>query len=110
MPNAPAGNPAVNHAGIGNYSYYTDQPGSYGDIWPWRDGYRGLLEKDRWYCIELQVKLNDLSSEQVIYVDISNLRNSEFAGGDVGNGRHGSKPNFGSFADLDNASELMVTG
>ena len=30
----------------------------YGDIWVWQRGYRGFLEKNRWYCIEQQVKLN----------------------------------------------------
>ena len=40
------------------YCYHADQPGAYGDIWLWKTGYRGFLEKNRWYCIEQHVKLN----------------------------------------------------
>ena len=32
--------------------------GDYGDIWVWQNGYRGFLEKNRWYSIEQYLKLN----------------------------------------------------
>jgi len=54
----PADNPLAGRHPIGTYCYHADQPGSYGDIWLWKTGYRGFLEKNRWYCVEQYVKLN----------------------------------------------------
>ena len=54
----PADNPLGGRHPIGTYCYHADQPGVYGDIWLWKTGYRGFLEKNRWYCIEQYVKLN----------------------------------------------------
>jgi hypothetical protein len=43
---------------IGFYCYHMDMKGRYGSNWLWdRDGL-GLLENNRWYCIEEYVKLN----------------------------------------------------
>lgn len=44
---------------IGTYCYHADMQGQYGDIWLWQKGYRGYLEKNRWYAIEQYLKLND---------------------------------------------------
>jgi len=54
----PEGNPLAGLVPVGNYVYHADMEGQYGDIWNWLDGYGGLLEKDRWYCLEQHVKLN----------------------------------------------------
>lgn len=45
--------------GIGNYLYHVDaKRGGYGEMGGWERGPTGLLEKNRWYCIEHYVKLN----------------------------------------------------
>ncbi|MCS6851669.1 MAG: DNRLRE domain-containing protein [Gemmataceae bacterium] len=54
----PADNPLGGRHPIGNYVYHADMTDNYGDIWLWTRGYRGFLEKNCWYCIEQQVKLN----------------------------------------------------
>ena len=55
----PAGdNPLAGRHPIGTYCYHADMAGQYGDSWVWGRGALGLLENDRWYCIEQQIKLN----------------------------------------------------
>jgi hypothetical protein len=54
----PAGNPLAGLQPIGTYCYHAEMRDTYGDIWVWQRGYRGFLEKNRWYCLEQQVKLN----------------------------------------------------
>jgi hypothetical protein len=54
----PEGNPLAGVVPVGNYVYHADMPGQYGDIWIWLGGYGGLLEKNRWTCLEQYVKLN----------------------------------------------------
>jgi hypothetical protein len=54
----PEGNPLAGLQPIGTYCYHAEMRGTYGDVWVWQRGYRGFLEKNRWYCIEQQVKLN----------------------------------------------------
>lgn len=43
---------------IGTYCYHADMKSKYGDVWPWREKGRGLIEKNRWYCIEQHLMLN----------------------------------------------------
>jgi len=43
---------------IGFYCYHVDMKGRYGSNWKWDRDDRGLLENNRWYCIEQYVKLN----------------------------------------------------
>jgi hypothetical protein len=43
---------------IGFYCYHMDMKGRYGSDWVWDREERGLLENNRWYCIEQYVKLN----------------------------------------------------
>lgn len=43
---------------IGYYCYHMDMRGQYGSEWRWDRDDRGLLENNRWYCIEQYVKLN----------------------------------------------------
>ena len=51
-------NPLAGSHPIGTYCYYADQPGTYGDTWPWNDEYKGFLSKNRWHCVEQYVRLN----------------------------------------------------
>lgn len=55
----PADNPLGGLQPIGSYVYHVDQKTAYGDGLIWTRGYWGYLQKNRWYCIEQQVKLND---------------------------------------------------
>lgn len=50
-----SGHPFAGYAQIGSYAYHADMQGTYGDVWNWPGA---LLERDRWYCIEQQVRLN----------------------------------------------------
>lgn len=43
---------------IGFYCYHMDMRGRYGSGWRWNREDRGLLENNRWYCIEQYAKLN----------------------------------------------------
>ena len=43
---------------IGYYCYHMDMRGRYGSGWQWDREDRGLLENNRWYCIEQHVQLN----------------------------------------------------
>ena len=56
--NVPEGNPAANHTALGTYDYHVDKPGIYGTTTYWQDNYGGLIEKNRWYCIEFYLKMN----------------------------------------------------
>ena len=51
---------------IGTYCYHAEQPGYYGDVWLWQEGYRGFLERNRWYCVEQYVKLNKKVPPEVL--------------------------------------------
>lgn len=44
--------------GIGSYLYHADMDGSYGAILGWGRGPSGALEKNRWYSVEQQVRMN----------------------------------------------------
>lgn len=43
---------------IGSYAYHPDFDDSSGEHWPWSGGPGGVLENNRWYCIEQEVRLN----------------------------------------------------
>ncbi len=43
---------------IGYYCYHADMKGKYGSEWQWEEENRGLLENNRWYCIEQFAKMN----------------------------------------------------
>ncbi|MFC1596845.1 polysaccharide lyase [Planctomycetota bacterium] len=43
---------------IGFYCYHMDMKGRYGSNWVWDRDELGLLENNRWYCIEQYLKLN----------------------------------------------------
>ncbi len=44
--------------GIGSYVYHADLKGGSGTTWGWGLGPSGLLQKNRWYSVEQQVRLN----------------------------------------------------
>lgn len=51
--------PALSHLiGIGSYVAHVDMHNEYGDSWGWNLGPTGALEKNRWYAVEQQVRLN----------------------------------------------------
>ncbi len=43
---------------VGFYCYHADMKGQYGSGWIWKTEKRGLLENNRWYCIEQYAKMN----------------------------------------------------
>ncbi len=45
---------------VGTYAYHAGMRSRYGDDWSWSMGDTGALARERWYCIEQQVKLNSL--------------------------------------------------
>lgn len=57
-PTIPEGNPLAGLHPLGTYCYHADMRGRYGDTWLWDRGYRGFLEKNRWYSIEQHLRLN----------------------------------------------------
>jgi hypothetical protein len=54
----PDGNPFEQSVPIGNYVYHADMTGQYGDVDLWQVGYRGILEKNRWYSVEQYLRMN----------------------------------------------------
>lgn len=55
----PENNPLGGRTPIGTYCYHADMPGNYGENWVWSRGYRGFLEKNRWYCVEQYLRNNN---------------------------------------------------
>jgi hypothetical protein len=43
---------------IGTYAYTATTDGGLGEVWGWNLGPTGMLEKNRWYSVEQQIKLN----------------------------------------------------
>ena len=43
---------------IGFYCYHAKMKGKVGSVWKWTKAKRGLLKRNRWYCIEQYIKLN----------------------------------------------------
>ncbi len=53
------GHPAAGRVMVGNYVYHAEGDPIHGEVAPWmQGGVGGLLETDRWYCIEQHIKLN----------------------------------------------------
>lgn len=55
---ARAGDPLAPLQGIGSYLYHMEAEGGYGEAVGWNLGPTGMLARNRWYCIEQQVRLN----------------------------------------------------
>lgn len=55
----PGGAPSVaGLTAIGSYAYHADIEDAAGESWPWSEGPAGVLQNNRWYCIEQYVRLN----------------------------------------------------
>lgn len=54
----PAPNPLAGLLPVGTYAYFGDMSGRYGATWHWNRAALGVLERNRWYCIEQHVRLN----------------------------------------------------
>ena len=62
--NPPKTHPATGKIMLGTYAYHSKAIHTYGEGLQWiTGGLAGLLEPDRWYCIEQQVKLNTPGKE-----------------------------------------------
>jgi hypothetical protein len=52
------GNPYHVFTPIGTYAYHADTDDVWGDLWAWSESGQALLERNRWYCIEQYVMVN----------------------------------------------------
>ena len=52
------GNPMADRIGFGTYAYHAEMSGDFGDGWEWMIAGLGLLERNRWYCVEQSLRLN----------------------------------------------------
>jgi hypothetical protein len=52
------GNPLHGLTAVGTYAYHADAADYWGDHWDWGAGTSGLLERNRWYCIEQYFRVN----------------------------------------------------
>lgn len=60
---ADANNPLAGHTPVGSYVYHADMEGDFGDNYVWIEswgpgGFGGVLERNRWYCLEHYVQMN----------------------------------------------------
>ena len=58
-----ANNPLAGHTPVGSYVYHADMAGDFGDNYVWIEswgpgGFGGVLERNRWYCLEHYVRMN----------------------------------------------------
>jgi hypothetical protein len=54
------GNPLHGYVTVGTYAYHAAMEDNFGDHWPWIKDGLGVLERNRWYCIEQYFKVNTL--------------------------------------------------
>jgi hypothetical protein len=55
----PVGHPASGSVMLGTYAYHSNASATYGEGFPWiSSGLAGLVQPDRWYCVEQRVKMN----------------------------------------------------
>ena len=52
------GNPMHGFVSIGTYAYHADMEDVYGDHWYWMHDARGVLARNRWYCVEQYFRVN----------------------------------------------------
>ncbi len=57
------GNPLHGRTTIGTYAYHADMEDQFGDGWDWMKDGLGLLERDRWYCLEQYFKVNAVGAK-----------------------------------------------
>lgn len=51
-------NPLTGRTTIGTYAYHAEMEDRFGDHWYWTKDGRGVLERNRWYCLEQYFKVN----------------------------------------------------
>jgi hypothetical protein len=51
-------NPLHGWTTVGTYAYHAEMEDVYGDHWYWTRNGIGLLERNRWYCLEQRFKVN----------------------------------------------------
>jgi len=61
-----APHPLADQTPIATYAYHADMEGSYGDRWSWSKSRPGTLRRERWYCLEQQVRVNAIGSRDGI--------------------------------------------
>jgi len=57
------GNPLHGHTTVGTYAYHADMEDQYGDHWFWTNDGIGVLERNRWYCLEQRFKANAIGAK-----------------------------------------------
>lgn len=60
------GNPYHDFTPIGTYAYHADMQDYWGDPWAWSESGQALLQRNRWYCIEQYVKVNEPGSNDAV--------------------------------------------
>ena len=71
-PSAPPGHPGRNLVAVGSEAALPRQrtsiaPDNAAPRWPWTNGFLGVLEKSRWYCIEQHVRLNSPDASDGVF-------------------------------------------
>lgn len=61
-----AANPLHGMITIGTYAYHAAMEDDFGDHWYWMKDGLGLLERNRWYCVEQYFRVNTLGSRDGI--------------------------------------------
>ena len=56
-------NPVAGFVPVGTYAYHAGSDDLWGDHWPWDIGLRGLLRRNRWYCIEQYFRVNRVGAD-----------------------------------------------
>jgi hypothetical protein len=62
-----AGNPYHALTPIGTYAYHSATEDYFGDSWPWSIDALGLLERNRWYCLEQYFRVNQLGQKDGVF-------------------------------------------
>jgi len=56
------GNPLHDYVTISSYAYHAGADDFWGDEWVWDLGLRGLLRRNRWYCVEQYFRVNSVGA------------------------------------------------
>ena len=61
------GNPLRGNTTVGTYAYHADMDDKYGDLWSWTADGLGVLERNRWYCLEQRFRINTPGGKDGIF-------------------------------------------
>jgi hypothetical protein len=56
-------NPLHGHIAVGTYAYHAGMEDEFGDHWYWMNDGLGVLERNRWYCLEQYFKVNAIGAK-----------------------------------------------